>query len=155
MFSQLVADNQFAVLGLVLLGCLGRACDVTGVIEMMMEEEAEDVVVALKDLAKRKEVGDLIGGMEGDVGVVITRDCGDEDLGEALERLDDDVPPEDNDNGTAVEGESIPVLLKAKLKKRKTLEPPSTSVLKTPPKKAKKKKSKKKDAIDDLFSGLI
>lgn len=152
-FSQLVGDNQFAVLGLVLLGCLGRVCEVTGVTEQMVED-GEDIGVELRGFAEVKEVDELLGGIEGDdVGVPIERD-GNDDLGEAIRREDRDALVEDEDSISVRAEESIPILqAKVKPKKRKPQESPG---IETPPKKAKTKKAKKKrDTIDDLFSGLL
>lgn len=151
-FSQLVGDNQFAVLGLVLLGCLGRVCELIGVTEMMIEEGDDDVGEALKGFAKgEEEVADLVGVVDDDVGVPIKRHGGD-DIGETVMRVEEDVPVEDENVYAIVEETAH----KVKPKKRKTQDSAIIAVVETPPKKAKTKKAKKKrDTIDDLFSGLL
>lgn len=153
-FSQLVGDNQFAVLGLVLLGCLGRVCEVTGITEQMVEE-GEDVGVELRGFIEGQEVEKALGGSEGDIGVPIPRD-GDSDLGEAVMREGEVVLVKDEGEvSTMLEEGSIPIIhTKAKPKKRKLQDSSEDG---TPQKATRKTKkmAKKKDAIDDLFSGLF
>jgi hypothetical protein len=163
-FSQLMADSQFAVLALVLLGCLGRVCLITGVTEAMEKsgEEQEDVGAALKEYAKgeaAKEVDGLIGVIEDrreehDIGVVIAREDHVDDEGETVSRSGEEVPSEDGQSiyRATKQKSSSTHQLNTKLQKRKNQD----SLVETPNlQKTKKKRSKKKDAIDDLFSNII
>lgn len=162
-FSQLVADNQFAVIGLVLLGCLGRVCAVTGASEALIEEGTEeDIGIALKGFAEGMEVDGLMKGldergMDDDVGIVIARDAGG-DGGKAVRRYEEDLPLEPGEDISAVYEEELITVQppKVEAKKRKSQDALSISAVGiSNPKKAKKKKLKKKDAMDELFSSLF
>ncbi|QDS70558.1 hypothetical protein FKW77_010446 [Venturia effusa] len=127
-FSQLVGDNQFAVLGLVLLGCLGRACGITGVTEQMIEE-GDDIGVELREFTEGQEVKPLLKNSESDIGIPIARN-GNKDREMLVIRETDD---------RLIKGESdiLPRFGEGSMAKNL------------------RKKARRKTAIDDLFSGLV
>ncbi|QSZ37862.1 hypothetical protein DSL72_008962 [Monilinia vaccinii-corymbosi] len=139
-FSQLVADNQYATLGLMLMGCLARLYRILGALRVLTPEEIAEKAGAVKETAKvdEPEIG--------------------EDLGEKIVR-GGPVPGMMEENHK----EDDAGLKKSKLKKRKqegevldqktTKSPSSHSTPAKPPKKKRKKKGG--DLFDDLFDGLI
>ena len=160
-FSNLVADNQYSALGLVLLGCLAR---VKSVIRQFVEEEkiegtdseAEvegDVVMEpmtienerQDDLGEVVDRREILGNLEGPL-------YDDEVSGEEQEMLEEQIAPETT--------EETPRVTISKQGKNKRMGPPvnrdESLTRETPtPSKPPKKKRKKGDAFDDLFSSLI
>jgi ribonuclease MRP protein subunit RMP1 len=144
-----VADNQYAPLGLMLLGTLARLGKVIGLEKIGEGEEAGDIGMneddrAMVDVDAVAVEGDLLHADLGGKGQEM------EDIGVAVKREE-----------MEVEGET-----------RKTEEVGSGSVQKhareieveemvpmvetgTPTPAPKRKKKKKHDAIDELFEGLI
>ncbi|ESZ94513.1 hypothetical protein SBOR_5093 [Sclerotinia borealis F-4128] len=144
-FSQLVADNQYATLGLMLMGCLARLYKILGPLRVLTAEEIAEKVGAVKERTKVNEP---------EIG---------EDLGEKIVRdAPTSIVTEDNQKGQKKE-EDDKGLKDSKPKKRKQeaeeLErktsklPLSDSTLAKPPKKKKKKKGG--DAFDDLFDTIV
>ncbi|THV51397.1 hypothetical protein BGAL_0112g00180 [Botrytis galanthina] len=143
-FSQLVANNQYATLGLMLMGCLARLFKVLGALRVLTAEEIAEQAGVVKETPQLNEV---------EIG---------EDMGEKIVR---DVPVSEAEDSQKVERkeEDDTDIQKAKPKKRKqdgeVVEPKtsklasSDSTLAKPPK--KKRKNKGGDAIEDLFAGLI
>ena len=160
-FSNLVADNQYSALGLVLVGCLAR---VKSVIRQFVEDEKidstdseaeveEDVVMELEtgenerqdDLGEVVDRREILGNLEGPLD-------DDEVSGDEQEMLEVQIAPE------AIE-ETQRVTI-SKQGKKKLMGPlvDRDEILRretATPSKPPKKKRKKGDAFDDLFSGLI
>jgi ribonuclease MRP protein subunit RMP1 len=139
-FGQLVADNQYAALGLMLMGCLARLRRVLGLLRGNRDRDSVDDRDG-HGVDKRDLEGELKDGM--DAGEVVRRE---EVVGEeGHEKIDD----EDEEEGTS--------LKKAKAKKLSIpAEEEQTSVAEDPTAtKRPKKKRKKGDAFDDLFAGLV
>jgi ribonuclease MRP protein subunit RMP1 len=125
-FSGLVGDNQYAALGLMLLGTLARLGRVLGL-----------------DLKAEEVVGDL------DVGSEASREENMAVLGNEDVRVDEDL-------GVPLAREDIVGTAEAQNEKENTRLQGETAVVETeklPPK--KKRKKKHRDAIDELFSGLV
>ncbi|KAF7889214.1 hypothetical protein EAF00_009514 [Botryotinia globosa] len=143
-FSQLVANNQYATLGLMLMGCLARLYKVLGALRVLTAEEIAEQGRVVKETPQLNEAE-----IEEDMGEKIVRDFPVSEMEDSqkVERKEED----DTD------------IQKAKPKKRKqdgeVVEPSSSklassdSTLAKPPKKKRKKKGG--DAIEDLFAGLI
>jgi len=142
-FSTLIADNQYAALGLLLIGILARLRSVLKFlgkelgIEIEMEEIESPVLVEGKQAnAPENEAGD--------------------DFGEVVARTTVEVAEE---NLLGEEDQESPVLSKKKEGKKKRKEVEATQkakeVMDSTPSKRPKKKRKKGDAFDDLFSGLV
>jgi ribonuclease MRP protein subunit RMP1 len=131
-FSGLVGDNQYAALGLMLLGTLGRLGRVVG---WVREGEVGEEVVVVKEevggIGQEEEVEQENGGgmeVEEDLGVPLLRE-------EVMQTKEAQIK----------ENEKKPVRVESEAVSAKT------------EKAAAKKKRKKKhhDAIDELFSSLI
>ncbi|TGO40008.1 hypothetical protein BHYA_0044g00500 [Botrytis hyacinthi] len=143
-FSQLVANNQYATLGLMLMGCLARLYKVLGALRVVTAEEIAEQAGVVKETPQLNEV---------EIG---------EDMGEKIVR---DVPVSEVEDSQKVERkeEDGTDIQKAKPKKRKqdgeVVEPKTSKVASsnsTPAKPPKKKRKKKGgDSIEDLFAGLI
>ncbi|KAF7935410.1 uncharacterized protein EAE97_008317 [Botrytis byssoidea] len=143
-FSQLVANNQYATLGLMLMGCLARLYKVLGALRVFTAEEIAEQAGVVKETPQLNEAEI------------------EEDMGEKIVR---DVPVSEMEDSQKVERkeEDNTDIQKAKPKKRKQdgeVVEPKTSKLassdSTPAKPPKKKRKKKGgDAIEDLFAGLI
>ncbi|KAI9641558.1 RNase MRP subunit [Ciborinia camelliae] len=144
-FSQLVADNQYASLGLMLMGCLARFYKVLGALKVLTAEEIAERDGTVKETARVNEP---------EIG---------EDLGEKIVR---DIPTSvvtEDDERVGKEEEKYVELKKLKPKKRKqegevsdkttSKLPSSGSTPAKPPKKKRKKKGG--DAFDDLFDSLM
>jgi len=135
-FSQLVADNQYAALGLMLVGTLARARRVIeplrGEREVLVEEGR------IEESLKGNEVLDL--------GEVIKR----EDI--VGSDLRNESRPAEED-----EGDDAAQSRKSKKKKRSmTMEKPESPLTEDlTVTKRHKKRRKKGDAFDDLFAGLV
>jgi ribonuclease MRP protein subunit RMP1 len=142
-FSAVVADNQYAALGLMLLGTLARVKTVIrplGKKEIDDEQEVE-VVGKSEDLAE--DVGD-------DLGEVVMR----ETLDSLSVENDEQVPDE------ADEDDEFRLQNRRSTEKRKRTSETGESrteatVERTPTKPSKKKKRKKGDVFDVLFDSLI
>lgn len=135
-FSQLVADNRFAVLGLVLTAALAEVCDISGVTAKMKfaelsHDEAEDVLRSFE--RQEPAVGRFVEGM--------MIDHNEEDLGEVVHR---------EEATTSAEPTQSVTPKSAKVPRRST----STTRVQSPEAKPARMKRKKDNAIDDLFSGL-
>ncbi|KAF5871106.1 uncharacterized protein Bfra_007619 [Botrytis fragariae] len=143
-FSQLVANNQYATLGLMLMGCLARLYKVLGALRVSTAEEIAEQAEVVKETPQLNEA---------EIG---------EDMGEKIVRDVPDLDVEDSQKVERTEEDDTDVK-KAKPKKRKQdgeVVVPKTSKLASSdsiPAKPPKKKRKKKggDAIEDLFAGLI
>ncbi|KAA8563681.1 hypothetical protein EYC84_011702 [Monilinia fructicola] len=130
-FSQLVADNQYATLGLMLMGCLARLYKVLGTLRVLSAEEIAEKAGTVKETVKVND--------EPEVG---------EDLGERIvekEANDDTEVNISKQKKRKPEGEGSDKMI-SKL-------PSLDSTPVKPPKKKRKKKGG--DAFDDLFDGLI
>jgi len=122
-----VADNQYAALGLMLLGCLAR---LKRVVKALGRREKED--------ERSNEADDNVMGQDGlDLGEVVRRE-GIEGIGVGAQE------------GLQMDEEDSAGLKKAGKKKR-TL---ATTETKKSTSKPAKKKRKKRDAFDDLFDRL-
>ncbi|KAM3082234.1 Ribonuclease MRP protein subunit rmp1 [Clarireedia jacksonii] len=141
-FSQLVADNQYATLGLMLMGCLARFHRILVGLRVVTEEEGEEKVV--DDVKKETKMDDIVE----DLGEKIVRDQPREEIDESIRTMS---LKEDG----SVESKT------PKPKKRKhevqALQQKDTKSSDLTPAKPPKKKRKKKggDAFDDLFDGLV
>lgn len=138
-FSNLVADNQYAVLGLMLLGSLAR---IQTIVEPYRKEKDD----------KEEDRGGISDELLGNV---------DLDLGEVVKRVEVTDPTEKRDEATHDEdGIEIKMSEKTKRKKRTAAlaseeEPPERAVVESRPSKKPKKKRKKGDFIDDLFDSIV
>jgi len=156
-FSNLVADNQYGTLGLVLLGMLAR---VRSVIGGLLEEDGgnEEVVVREENEMEALHKHGNAGVGEGD------------DFGEVVSREEVQGHDEDEEEGMDLSEEAQPaqdvgsegVKEKTKWRKRKSLgEDPwkereeREALAESAPSRPPKKKRKKGDAFDDLFDRLI
>ncbi|KAL1877411.1 hypothetical protein Daus18300_002395 [Diaporthe australafricana] len=176
-FTQLVADRQFAQLGLMLIGVLAQVEAALGPFLKPAEPEGEPEGAAVPDPAQLSagvatrpdaSVAPRVGAMgaqqEDDLGVAISRDelGGDED-DEITSRARHPSPPPEHPPPK----EKRPEKGEARGKKRSRADDPGSSRIDKPDKparsessrdekKAKKKKKKKGgDEFDDLFSSLV
>ncbi|GES63321.1 hypothetical protein ATEIFO6365_0007000800 [Aspergillus terreus] len=127
-FSTVVADGQFSTLGVVLLATLARLSKAAGI-----DKE-------FKAMSRAKNVG-RIQPYE-----MPTPKA--EDIGEVLARDSGPSPATSSSEMRAPRKESSVALPEDRMKEPKMK-------AKTEEKKPKKKSKKKKDAIDDLFAGLL
>ncbi|KAJ8068429.1 hypothetical protein OCU04_003986 [Sclerotinia nivalis] len=141
-FSQLVADNQYATLGLMLMGCLARLYKILESLRVLTAEELAEKAGIVKEEVKvnEPEIGE-------DLGEKIVRDA------PASEMVGDTQKEEKNE-------EEDSEVKKLKIKKRKqegeALERKTSKSDSTPAKPPKKKRKKKGgDAFDDLFDSLM
>jgi len=134
-FGAVVADGQFAPLGLVLLGVLGEVCALVGVSEALGVEGGDGEIVEEEEVVV--EEGE-------DVGVRVKREDSPVRHGpdESTVHLEDDRTQMDDTElpveGTRKRAEDTTELRERPLKKPKTT-----------------KKRKVNDAMDELFSGLL
>lgn len=135
-FRGLVGDGQFAVLGVVLLGVLGRVVRVLGVLGRMKGRNL--AVVDQEDLG--------IGEVGEDLGTVVERAMGGE-FGEVVERDEHEGETED-DVRAPVETNAQP---SEEFQDTRSTAPTPRS---KPCSSTKKKRKRTGDAIDDLFAGL-
>ncbi|KAI5303991.1 hypothetical protein KEM55_000270, partial [Ascosphaera atra] len=171
-FTTVIADTQFAALGVVLVATLARLSDVLKGFQIKDEKgEEENIhsrVLEQRELpasatqpASLEDAGEVIsrqptrapeGAEPAPATTHVTKRPG-EDLKDAT------MP----DFGAPVERENVKTEKKSKLSKRRAGEDDTVSVeasLLSSPKKAKKTlkktkpKKKKRDAIDDIFGGL-
>jgi ribonuclease MRP protein subunit RMP1 len=157
-FSNLVADNQYSALGLVLLGCLAR---VKSVIGMLVEDEGMDGVTETgvgeeESVMREVEVKD-------DFGEVVSRKEILGDIDESLIEVNEEGDDAKEQSGGQVEQETTDEsqhITMARSRKKKGPSPltdrdkrPGNEI--STPSKPPKKKRKKGDAFDDLFSSLI
>ncbi|KAG9235507.1 hypothetical protein BJ875DRAFT_542060 [Amylocarpus encephaloides] len=141
-FSTVVADNQYASLGLMLIGCLARFQSVTR--DLCDEYGFEIEVLGDETMNEAGEVPVLQAEQEG---------AKEDDLGEIISRED---VVEGFDDSVLVQDETPPDVKSEKKKKRKKAEEEIVVEEVTPEKRQKKKKKRKKgDAFDDLFGSLI
>ena len=157
-FSNLVADNQYSALGLVLLGCLAR---VKSLIRQFVEDEkveganSEAEVVVMEfvtvenerqdDLGEVVDRREILGNLEGPLDA-------DEVSGDEQDILEEQIAPE-----AAEEIQRVTISKQGKKKRMGPLvdrDESLTTETETPSKPPKKKR-KKGDAFDDLFSSLI
>ncbi|TVY28625.1 Ribonuclease MRP protein subunit rmp1 [Lachnellula hyalina] len=145
-FSTLVADNQYAALGLLLVGVLARLRTVVKMlgkelgVEIEMGEIEKSVSEGIEEVLEMKEGGD-------DFGEVISRGAIEVGVGgNVVEALDED----------QVEEPALRMSKKEK-KRRKQVEEVKVGneVVDSTSSKRPKKKRKKGDAFDDLFSSLV
>lgn len=160
-FSNLVADNQYSALGLVLLGCLAR---VKSAIRQFVDDEKiegvdpepeveGDVVMELEtgenerqdDLGEVVDRREILGNLEGPLD-------DDEVSGDEPEKLEKLADPE-----ATKEIQRVTVSKQGKKKPTGPLMDRDESLTRetATPSKPPKKKRKKGDAFDDLFSSLI
>lgn len=137
-FSAVVADNQYANLGLMLTGTLAR---IQKILKMLVKENENGI-----DIEESHLVGDSIGNESLDFGVVLSREEA-EKIAAGLNAKVDEAP----DDQESVQSKN--------LKKRKSgiaegmsRHKGSESTLLKPTKKKRKKKGG--DEFDDLFSSL-
>ena len=131
-FGGLVADNQYAALGLMLVGCLARVGRVVGGLRGEVK------------VSERVEGGSLEGeGKDQDLGEVVSRE----------EAASEEATKVQNTE----EGEDNVALKRSKPEKRSVMadETKNSAGEDSTATKCPKKKRKKGDAFDDLFSGLI
>lgn len=145
-FSALVADNQYANLGLMLLGSLARIKKIIQPLRNEVEDEKEDVDSKIYELSH--------GSGQLDLGEVIPRE--DVEMTNRVTRAKDE-GEKDVDAG-ADTGADADVQRKKKKKKITTAKEweEDAGVELTPPKPRKvKKKRKDYDEFDDLFGSLL
>ncbi|CZT46210.1 uncharacterized protein RSE6_06609 [Rhynchosporium secalis] len=138
-FSNVIADNQYAALGLMIMATLARVQTLLKSLEKESESESENGDPDLPPSAAK--------GLDAE-SVDIARGT---DLGEVVSR--EDVVDMEEDDGVDIKK------LKKKKKRRERVEDEgeaesAAGVAATPAKRPKKKR-KKGDAFDDLFAGLI
>ncbi|CZT06090.1 uncharacterized protein RCO7_05134 [Rhynchosporium graminicola] len=138
-FSNVIADNQYAALGLMIMATLARVQTLLKSLDKESESESENGDPDLPPSAAK--------GLDAE-SVDIARGT---DLGEVVSR--EDVVDMEEDDGVDIKR------LKKKKKKRERVEDEgeaesAAGVAATPAKRPKKKR-KKGDAFDDLFAGLI
>jgi len=137
-FSALVADNQYANLGLMLMGTLARIRKIVQSLRKEVEDEDDDAEIKVEVLLGEDEIPDL--------GEVIMR----EDA-----QMTSPVAVEGGENaGASVESK------KNKKKRRLAVEDlGEDSTIESAPSKPREKKKKKKrkdhDEFDDLFDSLL
>lgn len=136
-FSQLVADQRFAILGLVLVAILAQTCRITGITAALDDLGQAQVEKVLHEFADEGWDEHSVVGME--------EKSGDEDFGEVVLREtpvhDDEIPKHAaTESPRTVENSSM-------LRKR------STQGTKPRPRKSRKSR-KSGNAIDDLFNSL-
>ena len=131
-FSQLVADNQYAALGLMLLACLARVRKVVAPLRAERHEIVGDEMMR-KDVVEKS-------GM--DFGEVITRE---EVLGQHGSGQDEEDQEERLQPKKSRKKEQYVTMVE---EKELLVEKPAAT-------KRPKKKRKKGDAFDDLFAGLV
>ncbi|PVH85421.1 hypothetical protein DL98DRAFT_568206 [Cadophora sp. DSE1049] len=140
-FSNVVADNQYAALGLMLMGTLARVQ--TALKELGREREDGDGEGAVdeKEISREEKEGDA-RETEADLGVVVSR--------EAVLRTEGD------------DDDEVQLKKSKKLKRRERAEKEEEGAAGAeaggdapPAKRPKKKRKKGGDALDDLFAGLI
>lgn len=156
-FSQIVADKQFAALGLVLMAVLAELCRIFGLTtayEDLGQAEVERVLERFADEAWDGE-GPATGNWNRaeDVGEVISRDAEmngiqqvSETGGTSTQPLT--TPPASDQRAQMIERTTDP---SEGYPKTRTKTFPEHRIERKP---TKAKKRKKGDAIDDLFSGL-
>lgn len=149
-FSQVVAEGRFAVVGVVLvavLGEVGRVVGVTEGLEAMGEEEVRGVIERFGREMREEEGGgsEKRGGGDGeDVGVAVARSEGEggEDLADELGGATSEMKSAARDSSAEKTG-------------KRTASHVKDGTEPTPKERKKKtKKRKSGDAIDDLFSAL-
>jgi ribonuclease MRP protein subunit RMP1 len=143
-FSNLVADNQYATLGLLLLGVLAR---VRSVIRPFGRDVKEDESLIGNESGVVSQLG---SGDGNDLGEVVER----EEVGAScdMERSSKVAHADHDDEDENMKSKKL------KKKKRKSTGAEDASkdmAAKSTPSKRPKKKRKKGDAFDDLFSSLI
>jgi len=137
-FSAVVADNQYAALGLMLMGTLARLNDL-----IVPPKDDEDEV--LEDgVGLDASIGHV--SPKEDLGEAIRRESVDEKLGT---RVIDKIEDEDT------EGMVPKSVEKSRKKRTRLVESELDNVPEQVTPKLPKKRRKKGDAIDDLFSSLI
>ena len=134
-FSNVVADNQYATLGLMLMGTLARVQSVI----RPLGKEVEEIGEVDEEIEILEEKGDADDGA--DLGEVITRE--EVELVAKVEK-DKDVGEDE-------------IKLKTTKKKRKigVVDSSAKKTIEATPSKRPKKKRKKGDAFDDLFDTLL
>ncbi|KAF4634613.1 hypothetical protein G7Y89_g3506 [Cudoniella acicularis] len=145
-FSNVVADNQYAALGLMLVGSLARFRSVLNIIGREVDIEEDDLEEELDEPALQPEELEA----KVDVGEVIERTAF-EDLhfGGKVRGKEEDGNVEDDKEVTPRKS-----LQKEKKKRKQVIEAKEAKAEPTPTKRPKKKR-KKGDAFDDLFDSLM
>lgn len=157
-FSALVADGQFAQLGLMLIALLAKA---SAVLRFPGEEVPKGELESVEE-ARAVEATTIVLPTE-DFGEAITRDDDAEvDVGVSVERLSKKKSKKrhvlDADEGDEEAVDSTLEELVPKKRKMKAVETEVEAKASQPvakPAKKVKKKKKKGDAFDDLFAGLV
>lgn len=149
-FSNLTADNQYATLGLMLLGCLAR-------VRMVVRPFGKQTIVNEELIEiKADESVEMVDG--NDLGEVIKREDIPSQKHALVEDESDSVEKELELRQATKKTKKIAVVGDEPSKKRKVTvqaeatEKKTTTLLAAKP---PKKKRKKGDAFDDLFSGLV
>jgi ribonuclease MRP protein subunit RMP1 len=141
-FSQLVADNQYATLGLMLMGCLARFHRILVGLKVATEDEvAEKAAGDVKTETKADDIAE-------DLGEKIVRDQprGEIDVSRGKRKVQENEPAGFKTSKSKKRKEDNPVLEQNDAKYSDS----------TPQKPAKKKRKKKGgDAFDDLFDSLM
>ncbi|KAF7865744.1 hypothetical protein EAF04_005909 [Stromatinia cepivora] len=144
-FSQLVADNQYATLGLMLMGCLARLYKILESLRVITAEEIAEKTGTVKEETKvnEPEIGE-------DLGEKIVRDAPtsgvvEDNHAEEKEEVEDSEIKKSKVKKRKQEGEA----LERKTSKLSSLD----STTAKPPK--KKRKKKRGDVFDDLFDSLM
>jgi len=163
-FSNLVADNQYSVLGLLLLGSLARVKSILG---RLMEDEDQEGSVNVKtvDETAREALQQHDDGRGNDFGEVVEREVtvvdGERSRGDLHEGGEDEmVEYETPGEGEQESTEETQKTTMARPLKKKRIGPgidgdERLTEEKPTPSKPPKKKRKKGDAFDALFESLI
>jgi ribonuclease MRP protein subunit RMP1 len=132
-FSQIVAERQFAQIGVVLLVTLGKACSILGITEALQERGQEELERALLEYSKREEaVSSNLLSITGD----------DHDLGMVIEREN-----AGHVEATRSRNRSGDPRLQGRPKRKQEESPKKLST-------AKRRRKKNGNAIDDIFGDL-
>lgn len=162
-FSTVVADNQFAVLGVVLISILADLTSLVGGIKLdSLPEptaEAEETEKVAADKSKDKDKSRDRDGGSGEVEVTHpfphpAAVAAGEDVGEVVIRGKESTPGSGLESGSNASGKRSAAPVSASegsSKRKKSKGKPEDDARGA----MKKKKGKKNNSIDDLFSGVL
>ncbi|RKF63372.1 putative ribonuclease mrp protein subunit rmp1 [Erysiphe neolycopersici] len=139
-FENLIADNQYAVLGLMLMGLLANLNDILPMLPSKNIEENPVIIDTEPNNIKKNAV----------------RDTQLNDLGEIISRQEFKARHQECDNQEKIGKKSIAVMSNNKQRVRNLIEEPRNEETKSHPNtKSRKKKTKKGDIFDDIFKKLV
>ncbi|POS87088.1 hypothetical protein EPUL_000488 [Erysiphe pulchra] len=140
-FGNLIADNQYAVLGLMLMGLLASLNDILPMLPRLNTEEKSP---------------DIIDTEPNNIKENVVKDSQLHDLGEIISRKEFKARHKESENQEKTDKISITDMAFSKQKKRNLVEEPRAGETKSHPhSKTRKKKTKKGDIFDDIFKKLL